>query len=876
MVASKDLVFTVLGIDKASKTFDKVGESMDRMGKRAVIALGGVTAASSASALAVGATVGALPLAFAGFGAFALRENTRVRQSFENLSETVRTGLAADAAPLEQAYVGAAEQIGASYQRLRPQLQRAFGASVPLVKELTGGVLDFAENAMPGMVRSVERAGPAVAGLRTLLGDTGTGFSEFFDNISEHSEAAGDGFESLGRLVQETLSGTGSTLGTLTDLWAEHGEQVVDVVTGMGGALGELSGGALPVLSSSLSVVLDVLQGVIGVIEPMSGVLGPVIGMWLALGVAMKGLRGVRSVVDSVATSVTSFGTAAGNAAGSKGVSKFRAVAGGLMGMMGGPFGLAVAGAAAVIGVFGQKAQEAADDQRALTDALRQSNGEFDQSVRSTIVSSNAYQDIAGYVDAAGISQRKFVDALIAGGPELERMKARLSFLAGIQPFGLSLSQIDDLRAQITAAEQDAKRYGEATDALAGSMLAGRPGADALRESLTTLGDQTADTADKADALNDAWRRLFGIEIGLEEATANWEEGLAQLTEQIQGVQGETANWQAALLNADGSINTTTEAGRNLLGNLIEQGDEYRTLAQTAYDTAISQGQSQQQATQAARDAVNERRAQFIREMEALGFTETQAQELANRYLGMPKDVYTAIHSPGMAAAIGAARSLVGWLNSIPSSVSTTISVAATGPAWLALQGMRALGHMRDGGLVEGYANGGRVQGFPNGGQVRGPGGPRDDLVPAMLSNGEFVMNARATRRYLPLLEVMNAQKFANGGLAGAAAEILGRLKRGGSLFEDFSYHGMDDTVGRYQRELSDRFYRSHRGFDFGGPGTTNAVTRFLQQLAAPTAGRSREDTSPVRAGSGDELFLAWLRKVIKVRGGNVQLVLGS
>ena len=29
-------------------------------------------------------------------------------------------------------------------------------------------------------------------------------------------------------------------------------------------------------------------------------------------------------------------------------------------------------------------------------------------------------------------------------------------------------------------------------------------------------------------------------------------------------------------------------------------------------------------------------------------------------------------------------------------------------------------------------------------GQISGPGGPKDDLVPAMLSDGEFVMTARA------------------------------------------------------------------------------------------------------------------------------------
>ena len=73
-----------------------------------------------------------------------------------------------------------------------------------------------------------------------------------------------------------------------------------------------------------------------------------------------------------------------------------------------------------------------------------------------------------------------------------------------------------------------------------------------------------------------------------------------------------------------------------------------------------------------------------------------------------------------------------------------------------------------------GRANGGIVQKFASGGMVRGPGGPRDDKVPAMLSNGEFVINAQSTALMRPFLESLNRIKsanqlprFADGGMAG-------------------------------------------------------------------------------------------------------------
>lgn len=55
-----------------------------------------------------------------------------------------------------------------------------------------------------------------------------------------------------------------------------------------------------------------------------------------------------------------------------------------------------------------------------------------------------------------------------------------------------------------------------------------------------------------------------------------------------------------------------------------------------------------------------------------------------------------------------------------------------------------------------------------DGGYVSGPGTGRSDSVPAMLSNGEFVVNAAATKKHGALLSAINSnslKKFASGGL---------------------------------------------------------------------------------------------------------------
>lgn len=50
------------------------------------------------------------------------------------------------------------------------------------------------------------------------------------------------------------------------------------------------------------------------------------------------------------------------------------------------------------------------------------------------------------------------------------------------------------------------------------------------------------------------------------------------------------------------------------------------------------------------------------------------------------------------------------------------------------------------------------------GGPISGPGGPRSDSIPAMLSNGEYVINANSTSRYRPLLDHINYRGYADGG----------------------------------------------------------------------------------------------------------------
>jgi hypothetical protein len=98
-------------------------------------------------------------------------------------------------------------------------------------------------------------------------------------------------------------------------------------------------------------------------------------------------------------------------------------------------------------------------------------------------------------------------------------------------------------------------------------------------------------------------------------------------------------------------------------------------------------------------------------------------------------------------AAGGGGGGLLGWLTKgLGALLGGGVTASAGGDPWAGLR-------------------------LADGGKVSGPGGPRDDKVPAMLSDGEFVVNAAATKRNRAVLEAINRgrlMKLADGGAVNA------------------------------------------------------------------------------------------------------------
>ena len=116
------------------------------------------------------------------------------------------------------------------------------------------------------------------------------------------------------------------------------------------------------------------------------------------------------------------------------------------------------------------------------------------------------------------------------------------------------------------------------------------------------------------------------------------------------------------------------------------------------------------------------------------------------------------------------------------------------------------------------------------GGHVSGPGTATSDSIPAMLSNGEFVVNAKATRKYGNLLHAINSGRipaFADGGAVSSmstSSNIAGALAKN-------SANGAPQTQQTFNIDITGDVSRQTRA----------EIQRMIPQIAGGVGAYNRE-----------------------------------
>lgn len=270
--------------------------------------------------------------------------------------------------------------------------------------------------------------------------------------------------------------------------------------------------------------------------------------------------------------------------------------------------------------------------------------------------------------------------------------------------------------------------------------------------------EQTAEqirTALIDNALTPAQEKLANLRIPAE-AAAELSDATGRLAKDIGGVGYAADGSKLALDLMNGEVNRGTAAGRRLDAQL----NGVRDSLQDQVGAAASAGESQKQ----LRGRVLDARAAFIDQVTALGLTKAQAGALADQYGLIPKKILTNVRADGSQAK-SEARAVRGELAAIRDRTVTitTIRREAFERAQIDDNRNRA--------------------GFAGGGWVSGPGTPTSDSIPANLSDGEFVVNARAAAANRSLLEKIN-----NAGRVGMAG--------GGSASSSRSYSVVVNNLG--------------------------------------------------------------------------------
>lgn len=112
--------------------------------------------------------------------------------------------------------------------------------------------------------------------------------------------------------------------------------------------------------------------------------------------------------------------------------------------------------------------------------------------------------------------------------------------------------------------------------------------------------------------------------------------------------------------------------------------------------------------------------------------------------------------------------------NQAASTIAASGSATGGGSNFLTQALSFGLSFFKNGGLAGGGTTHNHIRQYADGGSVVGPGTSTSDSILAMLSNGEFVVNARSTREFQPLLEAINS-----GALRGEAARDVLSVFRG-------------------------------------------------------------------------------------------------
>ncbi|GAA4175745.1 hypothetical protein [Gryllotalpicola koreensis] len=321
----------------------------------------------------------------------------------------------------------------------------------------------------------------------------------------------------------------------------------------------------------------------------------------------------------------------------------------------------------------------------------------------------------------------KAINTLSDGIGKVEKVVGGNSFLSGLaqdtlktfNPVSSLTSAFSALTGQTNEAATSSKKFKEEADASASSAAGYAVSAADLANEFGDLSTKEGLAHQATDELSQALQNLDNGAISASQAETAFNQAIADATTGLkEHGKGLNENTQAGRDNQN-ALDQIASSALNLLGAEAQAGDSTDDLTKK---------------TQTARDA-------FIKAAEAAGETKQQASDLADKYGLIPGKIKTTVEAQGISdvqiqldelnaeiAILKGAHTIDLYVNTHRTGTQDLVAKAHGGPVYAA------------NGLVS----------------ISGPGSAWSDLIPAMLSNGESVVQARSAQAYPGFLNAYN------------------------------------------------------------------------------------------------------------------------
>lgn len=566
---------------------------------------------------------------------------------------------------------------------------------------------------------------------------------------------------------------------------------------------GTAANGALRPLVQTLTTVITAFNGLP---EPVKGA---ALGMTALVGGASLLAGGLLIAIPKIVEFRAALATL--NASGVNARSSLN----GVVKFLTGPWGIALTVAAAAAAVFASAQLQSAQYTQTLRDSLDSTTGALTKNTSELVSNALAAKtSILGFE----VSGSSAFDKAKRLGLSLETVTK------AAQGNAKAYRELLAVQKEIRGTNDNdfvTKKYGEGLSAASADITELVQAVDKQRGALSSAKEQQGQLS---EAQKDSKSASDGAASGLDNLADSAEDATQAISDTANAIKGFNSaqldvnsaqrDFEAAIDDVTSSIkdngqslDVTTEKGRANAAALDSIAQSTLNYAGALYQQTGNQD--------TATNALNKGRDSLVAALGQYGVTGQAAQDYADKILGTPTDWATlftaetgdaASKTDALTGKIGRvpskketrllgeisdARSKIDELQkklaSVPASKRTAVQ-AEIAAARSNLNTIQAQLNAIQSKTVTVTVNrnvasnptGGNAA-FASGGSVRGPGTATSDSIPAMLSNGEYVIQASSVSKYgTPFLDRVNAGHYANGGLVhlakgGSAADAAQR-----------------------------------------------------------------------------------------------------